>query len=113
MRIYGSELTAAQEAFFRQLKYLFWWETEAEFLEHPEQTLAHAMEGCRERHWLQIEKLFPRDLLTEVLDNASMGDFSPQGWVLWNARLHGIIGMDEMPPMPSRHIPPDFDFRKL
>lgn len=113
MQIYEHELNFEQEKFIRRLKYLFWWETENEFLEHPEQTLAHAMDACREEDWLQIEKLFPRHMLIEVLDNSSMGDFSPPAWVLWNARLHGIIDRDKMPPMPARKIPEDFDYRNL
>lgn len=111
MEIYGYALSQEQEKFIRKLKYLFWWENEDEFLQHPEQTLAHAMDMFRQEDWLLIEELFPKDVLQKVLSNASMGDFQPPGWVFWHVRLYGVLDDDLIPPMPQRRIPTDFNFR--
>ena len=81
-----------------------WWKTPEEALEFPELVLAQVMDLCTWEDFVVVMEIFSKEELLDILSNAIAGQFRPQTWNFWYARLG--YKSNEIPPYPARRVIP-------
>lgn len=80
-----------------------WWKSEKEAAEQPERVIAQVMNIGDFDDVQALEMLAGTELLTKILNEAEIGQFSPRSWSYWHYRLD-LAAVDEVPTMPSRRL---------
>ena len=80
-----------------------WWKSEEEAAERPERVIAQVMNIGDFDDVQAWEMLAGTELLTKILNEAEIGQFSPRSWSYWHYRLE-LAEIDEVPAMPERRL---------
>lgn len=88
-------------SFFAQ-KYV-WWKSVEEAIEQPGRVIAQVMNIGDFDDIQAVEMLAGTQWLTNILNDAEIGQFSPRSWSYWHYRL-GLADVDEVPAMPTRRL---------
>jgi hypothetical protein len=84
-----------------------WWMTEDEAMRYPARIIGQIMGMGSTEDVGNLEGLFSKDELAEVLLNSAKGRFDRLSWNSWSLRL-GLVRPGGPPlPMPERRIGPD------
>lgn len=83
-------------------KYI-WWKRPEDAVEQPERVIAQVMNIGDFEDIQRIEALAGTEMLTRVLVQAEIGQFTPRSWAYWHYRL-GIADIGEVPALPSRRL---------
>lgn len=93
---------AEQLEFLKSKAGYIWWMTPDEALELPNRLIAQIMDIGVASDIGELELLFSRQQLTDVIRTAEIGHFQPKSWSFWHRRL-GLAGpSDSIPEMPVR-----------
>jgi hypothetical protein len=80
-----------------------WWKKPSEAIQHPHLVLAQMMNLCTWDDFRDLQKVFSKDELIDLLSNAEIGLFRPQSWNHWWIKLTKCR-YDDIPPMPKRNL---------
>lgn len=87
---------------FLAKKYV-WWKSTEDAAEQPERVIAQVMNIGDFEDIRRVEALAGTEMLTRILMQAEIGQFTPRSWSYWHYRL-GIVGLDEVPALPTRSL---------
>ncbi len=87
---------------FLARKYV-WWKSPEDAAGQPERVIAQVMNIGDFEDIQRIEALAGTEMLTRILIEAEIGQFTPRSWSYWHYRL-GIAAVDEVPALPSRRL---------
>lgn len=103
MPVMFSELYSAEQLDFLKSKVEYiWWETPDEALEQPNRLIARIMDIGTTPDVGELESLFSKKQLADVLKTSEIGQFQPMSWSFWHYRLGLIKASDPVPKMPLR-----------
>ncbi len=87
---------------FLARKYV-WWKSPEDAAGQPERVIAQVMNIGDFEDIQRIEALAGAEMLTRILIEAEIGQFTPRSWSYWHYRL-GIAAVGEVPALPSRRL---------
>jgi hypothetical protein len=87
---------------FLARKYV-WWKSPEDAAGQPERVIAQVMNIGDFEDIQRIEALAGTEMLTRILIEAEIGQFTPRSWSYWHYRL-GIAAVGEVPALPSRRL---------
>lgn len=91
-----------QLEFLRNKASYIWWETPDVALELPKRLIAQIMDIGTTHDIGELESLFSKQELADVIKTAEAGQFNRKSWSFWHYRL-GLVGAsDSVPKMPVR-----------
>jgi hypothetical protein len=93
------------ETFLRAMARRYVWDqSEADALAFPDRIIRRVMDLGTIDDAFDLEPVFGRDKLAEVLRTSPAGALRPRSWSFWHHRLDLIAPTDAPPPMPVRRV---------
>ena len=80
-----------------------WWKTPDEAMQFPLRIIAQVMNIGAYDDVQTLVGLVGDNVLSEVLAQAEIGQFSEPSWTYWHIRL-GLAEFDSVPPLPIRRL---------